>query len=71
MTFCEIFPPDDFPLYFYRSPSAPDLQIRADEIDVDAVRSRPAVLVDGHRPVRRAQPQCAFRRLGGPRRGHR
>src|SRR5690606_10923189 len=28
ITFCEIFPPDDFPLYFYREPSAPDLQIR-------------------------------------------
>ena len=27
VTFCEIFPPDDFPLYFYRKPSAPDLQI--------------------------------------------
>jgi 5-dehydro-2-deoxygluconokinase len=39
VTFCEIFPPDDFPLYFYRKPSAPDLQIRADELDLDAVRS--------------------------------
>lgn len=39
VTFCEIFPPDNFPLYFYRRPSAPDLQLRADEIDVDAVRS--------------------------------
>ena len=25
VTFCEIFPPDDFPLYFYRQPKAPDL----------------------------------------------
>ena len=25
VTFCEIFPPDDFPLYFYRYPTAPDL----------------------------------------------
>jgi len=39
VTFCEIFPPDNFPLYFYRRPSAPDLQIRADEIDTEAVRS--------------------------------
>jgi 5-dehydro-2-deoxygluconokinase len=39
VTFCEIFPPDNFPLYFYRRPSAPDLQIRPDEIDVDAVRN--------------------------------
>src|SRR6478752_1883325 len=38
VTFCEIFPPDNFPLYFYRKPSAPDLQERADEIDADAVR---------------------------------
>lgn len=39
VTFCEIFPPDDFPLYFYRKPSAPDLQIRPEDIDTDAVRS--------------------------------
>jgi 5-dehydro-2-deoxygluconokinase len=39
VTFCEIFPPDHFPLYFYRKPSAPDLQIRPDEIDADAVRA--------------------------------
>jgi 5-dehydro-2-deoxygluconokinase len=38
VTFCEIFPPDDFPLYFYRKPSAPDLQITPAEIDSDAVR---------------------------------
>ncbi|GAA0805990.1 5-dehydro-2-deoxygluconokinase [Spirilliplanes yamanashiensis] len=39
VTFCEIFPPDDFPLYFYRLPTAPDLQIRASELDYDAIRS--------------------------------
>jgi 5-dehydro-2-deoxygluconokinase len=39
VTFCEIFPPDDFPLYFYRKPSAPDLQITPEEIDSDTVRS--------------------------------
>ena len=39
VTFCEIFPPDDFPLYFYRKPSAPDLQVAPEEIDIDAVRS--------------------------------
>ena len=32
MTFCEIFPPDDFPLYFYRYPKAPDLVIEPDEL---------------------------------------
>ncbi|MBB3603142.1 5-dehydro-2-deoxygluconokinase [Mycolicibacterium sp. BK556] len=38
VTFCEIFPPDDFPLYFYRKPSAPDLQITAGELDLAAIR---------------------------------
>ncbi|MCW2697523.1 MAG: PfkB domain protein [Modestobacter sp.] len=38
VTFCEVFPPDDFPLYFYRRPTAPDLQVRPDDLDLDAVR---------------------------------
>ena len=38
VTFCEIFPPDDFPLYFYRHPKAPDLEIDEDELDYDAIR---------------------------------
>jgi 5-dehydro-2-deoxygluconokinase len=39
VTFCEIFPPDHFPIYFYRYPKAPDLEIAADELDLDAIRS--------------------------------
>jgi len=38
VTFCEIFPPDDFPLYFYRLPKAPDLEIYPGELDLDAIR---------------------------------
>ncbi|WP_418957152.1 5-dehydro-2-deoxygluconokinase [Streptomyces tritici] len=37
ITFCELFPPDDFPLHFYRRPQAPDLEIRAEELDLDAI----------------------------------
>ena len=40
VTFCEIFPPDDFPLYFYRKPSAPDLQVRPENIDSAAGTGR-------------------------------
>jgi 5-dehydro-2-deoxygluconokinase len=39
VTFCEIFPPDDFPIYFYRWPKAPDLEIRTEQLDLDAIRS--------------------------------
>lgn len=39
ITFCELFPPDDFPLYFYREPKAPDLNVSEDQLDVAAIRS--------------------------------
>ena len=39
VVFCEIFPPDHFPLYFYRLPKAPDLEIYASELDFDAIRA--------------------------------
>jgi 5-dehydro-2-deoxygluconokinase len=47
VTFCEIFPPDDFPLYFYRFPKAPDLEIHPDELDMDAVRDAGVFWVTG------------------------
>jgi 5-dehydro-2-deoxygluconokinase len=37
VTFCEIFPPDRFPLYFYRGPDAPDLQLQAADLDYAAI----------------------------------
>jgi 5-dehydro-2-deoxygluconokinase len=47
VTFCEIFPPDDFPLYFYRWPKAPDLEIRREELDLEAIRSAGVFWVTG------------------------
>jgi 5-dehydro-2-deoxygluconokinase len=47
VTFCEIFPPDDFPLYFYRWPKAPDLEIYREELDLDAVREAGVFWVTG------------------------
>ncbi|EDY42275.2 myo-inositol catabolism protein IolC [Streptomyces sp. SPB074] len=38
VTFCELHPPDDFPLLFYRRPKAPDLEIREGELDEEAIR---------------------------------
>ena len=39
VTFCEIFPPDNFPLYFYREPSAPDLEVLPQQVDWAAVEN--------------------------------
>ena len=39
VVFCEIFPPDSFPLLFYREPKAPDMNVTADELDFEAIRA--------------------------------
>jgi 5-dehydro-2-deoxygluconokinase len=39
VVFCEIHPPDHFPLLFYREPQAPDMTITEDELDLDAIRA--------------------------------
>ncbi|WP_416520484.1 5-dehydro-2-deoxygluconokinase [Streptomyces achromogenes] len=58
VTFCEIFPPDDFPLYFYRRPKAPDLEIHPHELDLDAIAAARIFWVTGtglsEEPSRRA-----------------
>jgi len=47
VTFCEIFPPDDFPLYFYRRPKAPDLEIQTEELDYFAIRAARILWITG------------------------
>uniref|UniRef100_A0AAU2VGJ6 5-dehydro-2-deoxygluconokinase n=1 Tax=Streptomyces sp. NBC_00003 TaxID=2903608 RepID=A0AAU2VGJ6_9ACTN len=47
VTFCEVFPPDDFPLYFYRLPKAPDLELREGELDLAAIRAARIFWVTG------------------------
>ena len=37
LAFCENYPPDHFPLQFYRLPIAPDLVIRPEELDLTAI----------------------------------
>ncbi len=39
VVFCEVFPPDNFPLYFYRKPKAPDLEIKTAELDLSAIKN--------------------------------
>jgi 5-dehydro-2-deoxygluconokinase len=39
VVFCEIHPPDSFPLLFYREPKAPDMNISLEELDLDAIRA--------------------------------
>jgi 5-dehydro-2-deoxygluconokinase len=36
-TFCEVWPPDRFPITFYRKPTAPDWQLAPDDFDAEEV----------------------------------
>ena len=47
IVFCEVFPPDRFPLLFYRQPRAPDLNIARDELDLDAIARAPILWTTG------------------------
>jgi 5-dehydro-2-deoxygluconokinase len=47
VVFCEIWPPDRFPLLFYRTPTCPDWELTMDDFDVDAVADAPILLASG------------------------
>jgi 5-dehydro-2-deoxygluconokinase len=39
IVFCEVFPPDHFPLLFYRQPKAPDMNLVPSDFDRESVRA--------------------------------
>jgi 5-dehydro-2-deoxygluconokinase len=47
LAFCEIFPPDHFPLLFYREPKAPDLNLVPADFDAGAVAKVPLLWTTG------------------------
>jgi 5-dehydro-2-deoxygluconokinase len=46
-TFCEIWPPDDFPITFYRRPSVPDWQLQEGDFDPGEVAAAPVLFATG------------------------
>jgi 5-dehydro-2-deoxygluconokinase len=39
VVFCEIFPPDSFPILFYREPKAPDMNLTVEDLDLEAIEA--------------------------------
>ncbi|PWU45400.1 5-dehydro-2-deoxygluconokinase [Micromonospora globispora] len=68
VTFCEIYPPDHFPLWFYRTPTAPDLQIHPEELDLAAIEAAGVFWLTGtglcQRPSRDAHTTALAARGG-------
>jgi len=46
-TFCEVWPPDRFPITFYRRPTAPDWQLSPDDFDAEEVATAPLLYATG------------------------
>ena len=47
IVFCEIFPPDHFPILFYRQPTAPDMTVEEAELDLDEIADVPLFWTTG------------------------
>lgn len=47
IVFCEVYPPDRFPLLFYREPKAPDMELRPEDLDLDAIARAPLFWTSG------------------------
>ena len=69
LAFCEIFPPDDFPLLFYREPKAPDMNLSVEDLDLAAIASAPLFWFTGtglsDEPSRAATLAALEQRSGG------
>jgi 5-dehydro-2-deoxygluconokinase len=46
-TFCEVWPPDRFPITFYRRPTAPDWQLAPGDFDAEEVAAAPLLYATG------------------------
>jgi 5-dehydro-2-deoxygluconokinase len=46
-TFCEVWPPDRFPITFYRYPTAPDWQLSPADFDTEELAAAPFLLATG------------------------
>jgi 5-dehydro-2-deoxygluconokinase len=47
LAFCEAWPPDNFPLTFYREPTCPDWELQLQDVPMEALVEAPLVYVSG------------------------
>jgi len=66
-TFAEIWPPDRFPLTFYRRPTAPDWQLRLEDVDVEELAGVPLLFATGTGLAQSPSRETTLRVLGAHR----
>jgi 5-dehydro-2-deoxygluconokinase len=69
LAFCEVHPPDHFPLLFYRQPKAPDMNVTQEDFDLEPVAAAPLLWTTGtglsDEPSRTATLAAMRARRGG------
>jgi 5-dehydro-2-deoxygluconokinase len=70
LAFCEAWPPDRFPITFYRTPTCPDWELRVGGLQLDRLAAAPLAYVSGtglaREPSRLATLALLEARAGGP-----
>ncbi len=68
IVFCEVSPPDHFPLLFYRRPTAPDWEMTPDDVDIEDIASVPLLFISGtglaREPSRQTTVEAALAHAG-------
>jgi 5-dehydro-2-deoxygluconokinase len=67
ITFCELHPPDDFPLMAYRLPTCPDWELRPDDLPLELIAQAALLYVGGTALARRPSRDAMFAALDAHR----
>jgi 5-dehydro-2-deoxygluconokinase len=66
-TFCEVWPPDRFPITFYRKPTAPDWQLSPADFDAEEVAGAPLLYATGTALAQSPSRETTLETLGAHR----
>jgi 5-dehydro-2-deoxygluconokinase len=66
-TFCEVWPPDRFPITFYRKPTAPDWQLSPADFDAEEVAGAPLLYATGTALAQSPSRETTLEALGAHR----
>jgi 5-dehydro-2-deoxygluconokinase len=66
-TFCEVWPPDNFPITFYRRPTCPDWQLAPEDFDAEAAAGAPLLFATGTGLAQSPSRETTLRTLAGHR----
>jgi 5-dehydro-2-deoxygluconokinase len=68
LAFCEVWPPDHFPITFYRTPTCPDWELRSSELPMGAIQAARLFYATGTGLARQPSRDATLAALAGRKR---